>query len=76
MHAINTRTLVIAIQAVDALITRTDAEWRAATGSDVAELEELLLAYSLAASDLKDQFDEAKKTIDNLPPYGSLATNS
>lgn len=76
MHSINTRTLVIAIQAVDALITQTDAELQTATGSNAADLEALLLAYTLAASDLKNQFDEAKKTISNLPPYDSLAKNS
>jgi hypothetical protein len=76
MHVIKTQTLLIAIEGVDKLIGELESELEDNSGPEAADLEVVLLQYTQAAADLRSQYDEAKKTISNLPPYDSLAKNS
>jgi len=70
MPEINTRTLVMAIQAVAAEIRTLSAQ--AGGGDADPELEQLIDDYQRAADDLEDAYDEAAKTVLNLPPYDEL----
>jgi hypothetical protein len=76
MHVIKTQTLLIAIEGIDKLISELESELEGNSGPEAADLEVVLLQYTQAAADLRSQYDEAKKTISNLPPYDSLAKNS
>ncbi len=66
------RTLMMAIQAVDAEIGRIQDS----VGGDISELKsddaELLFSYSLAEMELKTAYIEAKKGVSNFPPYEKL----
>jgi len=66
MPEINTRTLVMCIQAVAAEIRALQAD------AHDPEVQQLIDHYERAAADLEDAYDEAAKTVLNLPPYDDL----
>lgn len=72
MTPLSVQTLAMAIQAVDAEIRR----FKDAVGGDLAELEpddqELLLAFSLAAAELKTAYLDRRLTAPGAPPYEQL----
>ncbi|MFL6625872.1 MAG: hypothetical protein ACJ8G1_05425 [Vitreoscilla sp.] len=67
-------TLMMAIQAVDdkvqGLVARLDAADPDA--ADVTDLEDELLRYEKAASELKVAYEAAVKMASNLPAYDTL----
>ncbi|MFL6699132.1 MAG: hypothetical protein ACJ8GJ_18340 [Vitreoscilla sp.] len=67
-------TLMMAIQAVDdkvqGLVARLDAADPDA--EDVTDLEDELLRYEKAASELKVAYEAAVKMASNLPAYDTL----
>ncbi len=72
MPEINGRTLMMAIQAVDFKINDIVKQLDDAKDDDGGELELLLLSYEKAAAALKIGYEEALKTVSNLPPYEAL----
>lgn len=71
MPEINGRTLMMAIQAVDFKINDILKQLGDAKDDD-GELEILLLSYEKAAGSLRIGYEEALKTVSNLPPYETL----
>lgn len=69
MPEISGRTLVMAVQAIEMEIRRLHA---LPDESTVADDEELLLKYELAADELEEVYAEAAQSIVNLPPYSQL----
>lgn len=69
MSEVNAKTLVMAIQAVDAEIRRLRSlpESVAVPGDDV-----LLVDYEDAAECLEEAYAEVTRVIENLPPYAQL----
>lgn len=76
MPEVSGRTLMMAIQAVDAELQRLDAEITAAGEDADPELQLLSLSYSKAAWELEDAYREALKTVSNLPPYEKLVART
>jgi hypothetical protein len=77
MPDVNGRSLMMAVQAVDAKIRSLEAHIDGAgEDDDVSDAEELLLAYSKAAEDLRTAYEIARLTSSNLPPYGRLVRDS
>lgn len=72
MPEVSGRTLVMAIQAVDEEIHRLEEERTALGEEGDPDLDELLLAYSLAADELEKAYREALQHVSNLPPYEQL----
>lgn len=72
MPEINGRTLMMAIQAVDFKINDIVRQLDDADENEGGELELLLLSYEKAATSLKIGYEEALKTVSNLPPYETL----
>lgn len=72
MPEINGRTLMMAIQAVDFKINAIVQQLDDAEDADGGELELLLLSYEKTAASLKIGYEEALKTVSNLPPYETL----
>lgn len=76
MADLSAHTLVVAVRAVDAEIRRiTDP-----VGGDVTELEpdlqELLLSYSKAATELKSYYLQVRKSAPGMPPYEEVVTGA
>lgn len=72
MPEVNGRTLMMAVQAVDAKMLAL-AQALDEAGEDAAtDLEDLLLAYALAAEDLRAAYTAAQALADNLPAYEKL----
>lgn len=69
MPEVSGRTLVMAIQAVDAEIRRLRAlpDDAAVPGDD-----ERLVDFENAAEELEQAYAEAMRTVANLPPYAQL----
>ena len=69
MAHLTPHTLTAAVQAVDSEIRRITET----VGGDVKELEpdmqELLLSYRKAATELKSYYEEIRRTSPGLPPY-------
>jgi hypothetical protein len=74
MPELNERTLVMAIQGVDAEMRRIGEQIETTEGPEQADLEELLLAYSLAAGELKEAYLHALEPGSNLPAYSELVS--
>ena len=73
MAEINGRTLMMAVQAVNAKIRGLSQEIEnAQDDADLINLEDLLLAYSKAADDLRDAYRTECEFSSNLPPYEKL----
>jgi hypothetical protein len=72
MPEIDGRALMMAIQAVDFKINDIAKQLVDSGEEDGGELELLLLGYEKAAASLKIGYEEALKTISNLPPYETL----
>lgn len=70
MPNINHQTLVVAIQAVASEIRGLQAAL--AEGEAEPEEYQLLEDWQRAAEDLERAYDEAAKTVLNLPPYEEL----
>jgi hypothetical protein len=72
MAELSAQTLVMEVQAVDAEISRI----KDSVAGDISELEpdsqELLLSYSLAATELKTAYLDARRSAPGLPPYERL----
>jgi hypothetical protein len=73
MQPVSGRTLMMAIQAVEAERERLRAEV-AATADEMkqADLEELEVTYFKAATELRDAYIEECRTSLNLPRYEDL----
>jgi hypothetical protein len=67
-------TLMKAIQAIDAKVQSLVAQLDAADAEadDVTDLEDELLGYEKAASELKVAYEAALKMASNLPAYDRL----
>ena len=74
MPEINGRTLMMAIQAVDFKIKDIVKQLDSLDNNEGGELELLLLSYEKTASSLKVGYEEALRTISNLPPYETLVS--
>jgi hypothetical protein len=72
MPEVSARTLVMAVQAVDAELRRLEEELERAGEDADPDLQLLTLSYSLAADDLKEAYLQALKSASNLPPYERL----
>jgi hypothetical protein len=72
MTTLSPQTLVMAVQAVDAEIRRI----KGTVDGNLAELEpddqELLLAFSQAATELKSVYLDARLSNPGIPPYEQL----
>lgn len=74
MPEVNGRTLMLAIQAVNAKI-RSLNDALAAAGEDddaAADAEEMLMSYEAAAEELQAAYEIARLAVSNLPPYATL----
>ncbi len=74
MAEVSGNTLVMAIQAVDEQMHLLAAQIGAMDPHDraMADLEDMLLAYTKAATDLREAYGAALSAVSNLPPYTSL----
>lgn len=73
MPDVNGRTLMMAVQAVDAQMRALQAQIAAAgEDDDVSDDEELLMSYEQAAQDLRAAYEIARVAASNLPPYARL----
>ena len=73
MPEVNGRTLVMAVQAVDAQVRTLSRQIDAASeDDDVTDLEDLLLSYMNTAAELRTAYEAALKLTSNLPPYAKL----
>lgn len=72
MPQISGSTLVMAIQAVDAKIHQITEQLETDASPEAGDLELLLLSYEKAAQELRAGYEEAQRTISNLPPYQKL----
>lgn len=70
MPNISEKTLIMAVQAVDAEIRRLRA---LDDDSIVPGDQELLLQYELAGDELQDVYGVTEAVFSNLPPYAQLA---
>jgi hypothetical protein len=70
MAEVSGRTLMMAVQAVDAAISRIKESGD--PGDLEPDLEELLFSYSRAEMELKAAYLEARKSSPGLPPYEQL----
>ena len=69
-------TLMMAIQAVDAKIVEIDQDRHETHDASAADLDELLLSYTLAAEQLKKAYLTEASRSSNLPPYEVLVPDS
>lgn len=76
MPEVNGRTLMLAIQAVDAKIQALQATLDAAEDDEdaAADAEEMQLSYEGAAQDLRAAYEIARLAASNLPPYATLVS--
>ena len=65
-------TLIMAVQAVDAAIGQLTAEVAAEDGEELPDMQELLLSYYKAASELEEAYKEEQAKASNLPAYEKL----
>jgi hypothetical protein len=72
MAEVSGATLMVAIQALDSVRRDTAEARHAMDDNDRADVDELLVAYDLAARELQRAYDEACRTVANLPPYEQL----
>ncbi len=75
MAEINEIALMMAIQAVDDKIWALQAQVDAGDANDIniAYVEDELLCYMKAATDLRVSYENACKSGDNMTPYEKLA---
>ena len=74
MANVDGKTLMMAVQAVRDKVDALDRERNAADpdDDDLADVEELLLSYTLAQDKLKRAYKEEQAKTTNLPPYAKL----
>ena len=76
MPNINGETLTLCVQAIAAEIRDLEIARDSMPGPEQADIDELLLAYSLAASDLKEAYlkelTEARAKGAHMPDYEEL----
>jgi hypothetical protein len=73
MSDVDGRTLMMAVQAVDAQIRVLSAQIdHAGEDDDVSDLEDALYGYTQAADALRVAYEAAEITSSNLPPYDRL----
>ncbi|HKT28097.1 hypothetical protein [Dyella sp.] len=72
MPQISGSTLMMAIQAVDAKIHQLAEQLETDDSPQAGELEVLLLSFEMAAQELRTGYEEAQRTVSNLPPYQKL----
>lgn len=72
MIAISEKTLIMAIQAISDAVHDLRDECQETDGPDLPDMQELLLAYSLAAGDLKNGYAKLAESGADLPPYAAL----
>lgn len=75
MPNVNGPTLVMAIQAVDEMITSLSKQVDEDEEGEIEDTESLLLSYTKAAANLRVAYGEALKELSNLPPYEELVQN-
>ncbi|WKJ90091.1 hypothetical protein QZJ86_19090 [Methylomonas montana] len=66
------QTLMVAIQCVSAEIKAIDKRLEDDELGNSAELEQLLVAFDLAADDLKTAYEAARSKYGELPTYEEL----
>jgi hypothetical protein len=76
MPEVNGRTLMLAIQAVNAkVLALNDALAAAGDNAEddaAADAEEMLMSYEAAAEELRSAYEIARLAVSNLPPYATL----
>jgi hypothetical protein len=72
MQPVSGRTLMMAVQAVQAEMERLDQDCAEAQGPEVADLQDLLETYRLASIELRDAYIAEWRGASNLPPYEQL----
>lgn len=66
------QTLMVVIQCVNAEIKRLDQLLNDDNADNPDEVEQLLLSFDLAASDLKNSYEAAQGQYGELPAYDEL----
>ncbi len=66
------QSLVVLVQVLNRAILELDAACEAEEGPEQADLQELLLDYTLAADDLKEAYLEQWDADGNMPAYEEL----
>lgn len=75
MADVSGRTLMMAIQAVDGEVQQIREELEEiGDGPNEADLQDLLLAFTEAADELKAAYLEELETSEHLPPYEELVS--
>ncbi|MFC3653422.1 DUF3209 family protein [Dyella humi] len=69
---ISIQTLAVCVRAVDAKARELQEQIAASDDPELSYLEEELLSYSKAESELERLYIEAQKTARNFPPYDEL----
>ena len=72
MLEITENTLIMAIQAVADAVHDLRDECAETDSSDLPDIQELLLSYSIAAGELKAAYAKLSETGTDLPPYAEL----
>lgn len=72
MAELSPQTLMMAVQGIDAEIHRIIDTANGEIGDLEPDEQELLMAYSKAAAELKNAYAEAHDSVPNLPPYDAL----
>lgn len=67
------QTMAVLIQVLDDAIQGLDAACDATDGPDKPDLQELLLDYTLAANDLRDEYIASYNPNSNMPSYEELS---
>ena len=76
MAELTPHTLVVAVRALDAEMRRiTDPVGGDVTGLE-PDLQELLLSYSKAATELKSYYLQVRKSSPGMPPYEELVAGA
>jgi hypothetical protein len=75
MFEVSAQTLMMAVQAVDAEISRIKESVAGDLGELDPDTQEFLLSYGKAAMELKARYLDACKSISNLPPYEKLVAS-
>ena len=72
MSELTAQTLIRAVQAVNAEVSRILAQRDRASDPELSQLEELLTSYSKAEMELNAAYEAEQSSSDNLPPYSEL----
>ena len=72
MPEVSAKAIAVSIRAVQAEIDRLQEELKTADAEDIPDTQELLLAVSQVAVELKKAYEHALRMSNNLVPYEDL----